>query len=247
MARRTKEEALATRDLILDTAELVFQRRGVSRTSLQEIAQAANLTRGAIYWHFENKADLFNAMMQRVCLPLEAMFNRLDDPGLENSLDYLRNCISEALHQTANDPQVRRVFEIATHKVEYVDELQAVRERQIAMRDEFLAHLERGFALAMQRGQLSQRMPARVAALGMHMLVDGLLQNWLLDPSAFDLEAVGAQTLDVYLRGLAAPLTPALPVPAGRKAVPQKKAVRRPRASRAASPENRAHVIPALA
>ncbi|HKW83015.1 MAG TPA: TetR family transcriptional regulator, partial [Burkholderiaceae bacterium] len=71
MARRTKEEAQATRSLILDTAELVFEQRGVSGTSLNEIAKAAGLTRGAIYWHFQNKADLFNAMMDRATLPLE--------------------------------------------------------------------------------------------------------------------------------------------------------------------------------
>ena len=39
MVRRTKEDAQATRDRILDTAELVFERRGVSRTSLHEIAR----------------------------------------------------------------------------------------------------------------------------------------------------------------------------------------------------------------
>ncbi len=76
MVRKTKQDALATRDLILDTAECVFQRRGVAATSLQEIAQAAGLTRGAIYWHFQNKADVFAAMMQRVVLPLEHTLER---------------------------------------------------------------------------------------------------------------------------------------------------------------------------
>ena len=70
MVRRTKQEALATRHSLLDSAELLFQAQGVSRTSLQDIAQAAGATRGAIYWHFKDKADLFNAMMERVTLPL---------------------------------------------------------------------------------------------------------------------------------------------------------------------------------
>jgi AcrR family transcriptional regulator len=70
MARRTKEDALATRELLLDAAERVFHRRGVSRTTLQEIAQDAGLTRGAIYWHFQNKGELFHAMMERVTLPI---------------------------------------------------------------------------------------------------------------------------------------------------------------------------------
>lgn len=67
MVRRTKEEAQATRNLILDTAEVVFHERGVSRRTLNDIAQAAGLTRGAIYWHFQDKADFFNAMTQRIC------------------------------------------------------------------------------------------------------------------------------------------------------------------------------------
>ena len=76
MARRTKEEAQETRNRLLDTAEHVFNERGVSRTSLTEIAEAAGLTRGAIYWHFKNKLDLFNAMMERVTLPMEEVVLR---------------------------------------------------------------------------------------------------------------------------------------------------------------------------
>src|ERR1700688_3142706 len=73
MVRRTKEEALETRNRILDTAEQVFVEKGVSNTSLAQLAEAAGVTRGAIYWHFKNKADLFDAMMSRVVLPMEEM------------------------------------------------------------------------------------------------------------------------------------------------------------------------------
>ena len=71
MVRRTKEEAQETRNRILDTAEQVFVKKGVSNTSLAQLAEAAGVTRGAIYWHFRNKADLFDAMMSRVVLPME--------------------------------------------------------------------------------------------------------------------------------------------------------------------------------
>lgn len=47
--RRTKEDALLTKEKLLDTAELLFADQGVSQTSLQKIAQAAGVTRGAIY------------------------------------------------------------------------------------------------------------------------------------------------------------------------------------------------------
>lgn len=203
MARRTKEDALVTRDQILDAAEHVFQRRGVSRTSLQEIAQEAGLTRGAIYWHFQNKADVFDAMLQRVTLPMEARFNSQPEQEAADPLQHLRGNVATAFHQTVHDQQVRRVFEIASHKVEYVDELQALRERHISERADCLADLDRLLALAVACGQLPPSVAQRSACIGLHSLIDGLMHNWLLNPESFDLEVEGAQALDSYLAGLA--------------------------------------------
>lgn len=199
LARRTKEDALVTRDLILDAAERVFQRRGVSRTSLQEIAQDAGLTRGAIYWHFQNKSDVFDAMMQRVTLPMAATLQAPPEAEAADPLQHLRRTLASTFYQTVHDAQVQRVFEIASHKVEYVDELQALRERHIADRDSCLSDLNRLLALAVERKQLSAGVPVRVATIGLH----GLMHNWLLDPQAFDLETTGAQAVDAYLEGLA--------------------------------------------
>ena len=208
MVRRTKEEAQATRNCILDTAEMVFLEHGVSRTTLQQIAAAAGVTRGAIYWHFRDKAELFNAMMERVTLPLEQGVKGSDDPSVDAPLQHVRKSFLAALRLTVNDPQVRRVFEIATHKVEYVDELRAVRDRHLAIRNGVLAHVERGLKMAAKRGQIKRRIPPRSAALGLHALADGLIQNWILDPTAFDLVKVGTQVFDAYIDSLVAPSGP---------------------------------------
>ena len=203
MVRRTKEEAQATRSHILDTAERVFERRGVSGTSLHEIAKAAGLTRGAIYWHFADKADLFNAMMERATMPLEEARGMRGFDAAELSLAQMRNGFRNVLKRIVADPQMRRVFEIAIHKVEYVDEMRAVRERHLRVRSDCLADVERTLKAAVRRGELAQRMPARAAAIGLHALLDGLIQNWMLDPTGFDLVKVGPQALDAYLAGLA--------------------------------------------
>jgi len=204
MVRRTKEEAQATRNHILDTAEMVFRERGVARSSLQEIAAAAGLTRGAIYWHFKDKAELFNAMMERVKLPLEQDFRRVGDPQLADPLAQVRDAYLAAFALAVADPQVHRVFEIACHKVEYVDEMQAVRDRRLASRNAHLLQVERALRQAARRGLLAEpHIPARSAALGLHALVDGLITNWMLDPQSFDLVKVGRQVLDAYLGRLA--------------------------------------------
>lgn len=205
MARRTKVDALVTRDQILDAAEIVFQRRGVSRTSLQEIALEAGLTRGAIYWHFQNKADVFDAMLQRVTLPMDANFNGQPEAEAIDPLQHLRSNVANAFYQTVHDEQVRRVFEIASHKVEYVDDLHALRVRHINERGECLGDLQRTLTLAVDRCQLAADLSVLSAAIGLHALIDGLMHNWLLNPESFDLELVGAQALDAYLAGLVAP------------------------------------------
>ncbi|ARN18553.1 TetR family transcriptional regulator [Piscinibacter gummiphilus] len=201
MVRRTKEEAQETRNRIIDAAERVFLERGVSRTSLNEIAAAAGVTRGAIYWHFQDKSDVFNAMMMRVTLPLEEAFRRIDDP-LANPVLVLRDSFADAFARVVRDPQLRRVFEIAINKVEYVEETKAVRDRHISHRGEKLEQMERAMAIAATRGLVRGDVPASVAACGLHALISGLFQNWLLQPEAFDLNAVGLQAFDTFVAGL---------------------------------------------
>ena len=213
MVKKTKADAELTRQHLLDKAELLFLERGVSRTSLQDIATAAGTTRGAIYWHFKDKADLFNAMMERVVLPMEqALQSAASTTGTDadSPLQHLVDTMLAALHATVHDPQTRRVFEIATHKVEYVEELQAVALRRQEIMRSVRQATEQAIALTLaQKGRTAGQttsqplpMPLPTAALGLHMLVDGLITNWLLDTQAFDLEEVGRQTLLNYVRGL---------------------------------------------
>jgi TetR/AcrR family acrAB operon transcriptional repressor len=209
MPRRTKAEADQTRHSLLDAAERLFQAQGVSRTSLQDIAQAAGATRGAIYWHFKDKADLFNAMMERVTLPLEQA--GLDtEPGDTASirLQRLVSVVRRALHDTVHNLQTRRVFDIATHKLELTGELQEVaRRREECLRPVCLRMSQALEALAFEQGQ-PLPMPAEVASVGFFALVDGLIGRWLLTPDGFDLEVTGQLAIENYLRGLGVKLDP---------------------------------------
>ncbi len=202
MVRRTKEEAQATRLQIIDAAEREFLRRGVSRTSLQDIAAAAGLTRGAIYWHFKDKADLFDAMLARVTLPMEQAFDRSSDPAIGDPLEHIRQAVMSSLRLVVEDPQTRRVFEIAMQKVEYIDELSVLRERHLHSLRERSRNIEVGLRRARNQGRLAGGLSIPAAALGLFSLVSGLLQNWMLDPAGFDLLRVGRQGVDAYLRGL---------------------------------------------
>lgn len=202
MARRTKEGADATRSSLLDAAEHVFYAKGVARASLNEIAQAAGATRGAIYWHFKDKAALFNAMMDRVSLPFERVCAEDIRLDCEEPLNRLLLLVERAMDMVANDGRTRRVIEIALYRVEYVDELIAVRERHLAVQARFHAILARDLGLAAQQQALPLPMEVEVATTGLHALFDGLLHSWILGGERFDLQAVARVTVMTYLRGL---------------------------------------------
>ena len=205
MARRTKEDAIATRNSLIDAAERVFCEKGVARASLSDIAQAAGATRGAIYWHFKDKVDLFGAMMDRVTLPLEQGFGALEESTCPDPVERLRAVLALVLHGVASDERTRRVFEIALYKVEYVGELIGVRDRHIAASDGFTNQLARDFELAAQAQRVVLPMTPVEAAVGLHALFDGLIRNWILGGGAFDLERVGRVGrvgTDAFLVGL---------------------------------------------
>ena len=202
MARRTKEEAQETRTRILDAAERVFHDRGVAHASLEDVAAAAEVTRGAIYWHFKDKGELFDAMMQRVMLPAEEMIDQAACCGETNPLALLRHCMLEVLLRTARDARVQRVFEIAYHKCEYVGDASGVRDRHIASQAQCLKTIEDGFRDCVKAGDLPPTVDPKVAAMGAMSLVSGLTANWVLDPKRFALARHAEALVDTYFRGL---------------------------------------------
>jgi TetR/AcrR family transcriptional regulator, acrAB operon repressor len=213
MVRRTKEEALETRNRILDAAEHVFYEKGVSRTSLADIAQHAGVTRGAIYWHFENKGDLFTAMFDRVVLPLDELKVASTDPGEPDPLGRMRDLCVLCLCNTATDARRRRVFEILFLKCEFVEEMGPVMARHQTDMREGLASIERGLRNAMSKGQLPADLAPRRASRVLHSFISGALRDMAILPDVFDVATTAERHVAAMLDALR--YSPALRLAAG--------------------------------
>jgi TetR/AcrR family transcriptional regulator, acrAB operon repressor len=204
MARKTKIEALETRERLLDAAEVVFRQRGVTRTSLAEVATAAGMTRGAVYWHFKDKAALFHAMCDRATLPLDALFARASVTVSTDPLATLRELCVGALQRLATDARTQAVFEVIFHKTELVDELADMATSQEDERCQCLRQIESIVRRCVEVGEFAPDTDAALAAQGLNALMVGIMHEWVLDPSAYDLNSAAPALIDAFLAGLVA-------------------------------------------
>ena len=202
MVRKTKEEAQETRNDILDAAEKMFLEHGVSRTTLAEIATAAGVTRGAVYWHFANKFDLFEGMLKRVFDPIEALLGEWKIGAEENPVDRLRAMALYFIDRVATDQRMFRILEISWHKCEYVGEMAAIRDAHLECGNRHMAIIEEAFRLAREREYLPATLDPRCAAVGLIVAMDGLVLNWTFNKTRFPLKQYGPLIIDAYLKGL---------------------------------------------
>ncbi len=155
MVRRTKEESLETRRAIIDAAREVFVAERRDATSLDQIAEAAGVTRGAIYWHFADKAELFYAMRDQVKIPLidRSDLALADEARRTRSSGSRRSCRSCSSGSRTTKRRARR-SSIMTFKCEYVGEfardLDVMAETHLELRD----RLAKLYRQAKRRGLL---------------------------------------------------------------------------------------------
>ena len=198
MARKTRAEALVTRDRILDTAEKVFEQKGVSRTSLEDIASAAGVTRGAIYGHFRNKGDLFVAMFQRVHLPMESRY-ALGADDHTDPLGRLRALLVDMLKAVSSNRRDQRVLNIVYHKCEFTDDIHDVVASHRTMNRKETKRIRTMISNAIEQGQLPSKLNVARAETLFHAVLIGLIGNWTLSPRAFNLNKDAEALAGAYI------------------------------------------------
>jgi TetR/AcrR family transcriptional regulator, acrAB operon repressor len=199
MAKRSKEEALETRERILDAAIVVFHEHGVARPSLTEVAELAGVTRGAIYGHFENKADLFSALCERVRLPTEIVSDADAAACQANPLGKLREIWLFLFHKAAADRDWQRIFDIIIHRCEMVEESGLIQQRLYEAHREGLARMSELLRQAVLKGQLPADLDIDAAMPLLHGSLIGVLSEWLFRPEAFELAAAAERYVDSLL------------------------------------------------
>jgi len=180
--RRTKQESERTRQQILRAARREFLRHGVARTTLADIAASAGVTRGAIYWHFANKTDLFHAMREQVSLPMIDRMNfALLNAGEGDPLAAIAAFLYGLIDSLAGNGATLRTLQIVSFKCEYADEFQTEIARQTRRCQELVDQLTAVYQRARRAGVLRPDLTPAVAARDTCIFVNGLVRLYLFD------------------------------------------------------------------
>jgi TetR/AcrR family acrAB operon transcriptional repressor len=204
LMRRTKAEAEQTRQQLLDAALRVFGRQGYDATSLDDIAREAAVTRGAIYWHFKGKAELYQALLserQEPATDVLATTLAADEPPLER----LRALIVRTITLLEEDASYRATMELTLFKTRAAPELApGLAQKVTGLRGlrQSLADLVRA---GQQQGGFRPELNAETVATTILSLLNGVALTWLLDPEAFSPSTQAADIANTVLMGIATP------------------------------------------
>ncbi|HJW04481.1 MAG TPA: TetR family transcriptional regulator [Azospira sp.] len=171
-----------TRATLIDGARQAFLELGVNGASLDQVAARAGVTRGAIYWHFGNKAELLFALVEESRAKL---LSRLQaNSSHSDPLERLRQQWQQLLQSLQDDQVLREVVEIVLFRCEYVGPFAAMEERLLELRTACIAAIAQYYAAAQAGGTLRPVMePQGLARDTCHCLASQL-RAWLRQPGA---------------------------------------------------------------
>ncbi|RKQ96965.1 TetR family transcriptional regulator [Kushneria sinocarnis] len=205
--RKTKEEAKRTRQALLNAAEHLFIEKGLSRTTHNDIAQRAGVTRGALNWHFaEGKLDIFSALLERKRQMPERLAEHMAccERSIACPAATMRRILIGDLQELTHDAQLQRILLICTQHCEFAGEFAWVRTQLDASVDRFLEivgdTLER--AQAQDEIRLADSLTTTQGARLIYIHLKGLVEEWIHRREMFDLEHNAELLVDSILRSV---------------------------------------------
>ncbi len=185
--KKTKDP-IATRNDILQAAIEVFVENGVSKSTLEQIASKADVTRGAVYWHFKNKHDIFEALHETLHQPLTASILEDMQKNCDDSLCQLEKLCVKLLVDLDNDEMRKKILKIFLCKCDYSCGMEDILEKQ---RNNKLKNIER-FAKYFERAKKNKHLPKtldpQITAISLACYMSGIVTEYLRNPQLFKLK-----------------------------------------------------------
>ncbi|MBU2980005.1 TetR family transcriptional regulator [Alteromonas sp. C1M14] len=200
--RRTKEDAELTKQAILNAAVEVFTQRGVAKASLEEIARKAEVTRGAVYWHFKNKLEIFDALHQSLHTPFISRIMEGLEAEHPNPVGQLQELCTELFLELDHNEHLRKALTLFLLKCDYSCELESCKKNHIKAKKEKMAAFSVYFVKAMEAGHLPANTDPDILTLSVNCYLRGILIEYLEAPDSFNLTEKAPKLIGSFFSNL---------------------------------------------
>lgn len=174
------EQKAATRSRLLDSAATVFARRGMQQASIDEVAEHAGFTKGAVYANFKSKEELFLAMLDdRFAMHAEEMDKLLASDAEPE--DQAREGAANFIDLITSDPEWERLFfEFSA----YAARNENFRRELVARRRRLQERMAELFRRRAEELGVEPPFPIEEIARMTFAMADGIALQKLLDPDS---------------------------------------------------------------
>ncbi|MBI9072432.1 MAG: TetR family transcriptional regulator [Melioribacteraceae bacterium] len=198
--KRTKEEALKTRELLLQCAVKVFNEKGYANATLSDIAEEAELTRGAIYHHFGNKDDFIDAIIQTNKDRINFLVQEVLD-SKEDIFAALKKVFSTLLAKLETDKFFRSSEELLL-KMQLSGDLSHHKCKLHDAANEGFKQLHKAFEEAKEKGLISKDKDSNNFTVQIISAYLGTFITWLIHPEIVSLQKDGTAILDRVIENI---------------------------------------------
>lgn len=200
---RREREKLRQRQEMLDTALDLFSRKGYHNVSMQEIAEKAEFAIGTLYKFFQNKEDLYKALVLELCDRFEdALTRAIEEP--DDEVEKLRNYVRTKGEKFRSNLPIIRLYLAESRGASF--NLKAGLDDEIRKRYyNFLESLASIFASGIKNQRFKKIADPYYLAVALASVVDASLLLWLDAPERHPYPEDPDAILDIFFRGLIDP------------------------------------------
>jgi TetR/AcrR family acrAB operon transcriptional repressor len=196
--RRAKEDTEKTRQELLRVAVKVFNDNGYARTRLEDVAAAAGVSRGAIYYHFGSKAEIFKTVVMENKDQMFTIINEIINDQSISKIQAIRSTFTEYLHRIEDDEYFRDV-ETLLYKTELAGDLKDVTATFSTIMRDIFTLIKRVVSGAVKEGSLKKDLDLDSFTFAIMSYHYGLMSLWITNRDLFSIKEKSQEFINIFL------------------------------------------------
>ncbi len=174
--KRTKEEALETKNQLINSAIEVIYKKGYAKTTISDIVENIDMTRGAFYWYYNTKKDILSEIADHYSANYFNDYTKIDIR--ESAYDTIRSLVMNQLSKIFTDNYMKLAY-IIRYKVEAVTELPDLVEKQKYIDYIGIDLIKREIKRGIKQGEFVESLEPMTMAVNIFSSIIGL-ENYVM-------------------------------------------------------------------